>query len=238
MSTELVAVAAATVSGGFAVLTALIARRNAQRDRRLAAEELAMRYRLPLIHAAFDLQSRLYNICGQRFLQRFSTETSSAQEREYAIDNTMYLIGQYLCFSEIIRRGMLFVSDRRQDKAFTEAMERVRDVFAMTETEDRTLCLFRGEQRALGEVMLVESDKLFPGDPRWDCLGYATFVNRLQDPDVDRWFGSLRGSLETLTNDLEHHDHRLKELQHALLDLLTLLDPDHEHLPKGHRQPL
>jgi hypothetical protein len=238
MSTELVAVVAATVSGAFAVLTALIARRNALRDRRMEVEELAMRYRIPLMHAAFDLQSRLYNICRLRFLQRFSADTSSAQEREYAIDNTLYLIGQYLCFSEIIRRGMLFVSDRRQDRAFTEAMERVRDWFASTETDDRTLCLFRGEQRAVGEVMLVESAKLFPGDPRWDCLGYATFVKSLQDPDVERWFGSLRQSLETLTSDLEHHDQRLKELQHALLDLLTLLDPNHEHLPEGLRQPL
>lgn len=197
-----------------------------------------MRYRIPLMHAAFDLQSRLYNICRQRFLQRFSTAASSAQEREYAIDNTLYLMGQYLCFSEIIRRGMLFVADRRQDRALTEAMERVRDWLATSEIEDRTLCLFRGEQRAVGEVMLVESDKLFPGDPRWDCLGYAAFVKTLQDPDVERWFDSLRHSLEALTSDLEHHDQRLKELQHALLDLLTLLDPDYEHLPKGLRQPL
>src|SRR4051794_15877726 len=57
-------------------------------------ERLMARYRDPLLHAAFELQSRLFNIIG---LDMFSVYVFGRQgrERDYAIHHTAYLIAQY-----------------------------------------------------------------------------------------------------------------------------------------------
>jgi hypothetical protein len=241
VSKELVALGSAVASGLFALLSAVINRRGAARDRMAAADELAQRYRLPLLQAVFDLQTRLYNIGRQDFLGRFAGADASESQREYAINNTLYVIAQYLCFSEIMRHGLLLVNpaDRRRRQALTEAMEKVRDAFSTTmTTSDPTLCLFRGEQRAVGEIMLRESPDALPGAPRWDCLGYAEFVCRLDDPDFDRWFRSLRDSLDSLAADAGKSSERLKRLQHCLVELVEMMDPHAEQASAGLRQRL
>jgi hypothetical protein len=241
MGQSVVSLLGAGISGGFALTAVVITRRGSMRERALAADEVAMRYKTPLLHAAFDLQTRLYNIARQDFLTRFSGEKATCSQRQYAIDNTVYLVAQYLCYGEIIRRGMLFLDpvDRRRQRTLMEAMERVRDVFSNTMTiSDPVLCLFRGEQRAVGEVMLTESDGAVPGLPRWDCMGYASFVARLGEPEVDRWFSSLRQSLETLAGGLQSHKERLIQLQHSLLELVILIDPNCEQVPSGLRERL
>src|SRR5689334_18560651 len=59
--------------------------RQARKDRLERAEDLATRFREPLLQAANNLQSRLYNIARQDFLGRFLTAPeASEQEREYA----------------------------------------------------------------------------------------------------------------------------------------------------------
>lgn len=241
MTTEMLSVLAALISAGFALVSVHIARKATVRDRRALADEMAMRYRVPLLHAAFDLQTRLYNIGKQNFLGKFAGSKASIEQRDYAFSNTLYLVAQYLCFSEIIRRGMLYLDpvDRQRQRALMEAMEDVRHTFADTlEIKDSTLCVFRGEQRALGEVMLVECEGVVPGAPRWDCLGYASFVGRLEQPEFVRWLATLHRSLETLLEDLHHHDERLIELQNRLLDLVCLMDPVGEHTPGGLRERL
>ncbi len=225
----------AVISGGFAITALVINRRSTVRDRMAVADETAMSYRVPLLRAAFDLQTRLYNIDRQDFLGKFAgREGSPPEHREYAISNTLYLIAQYLCFSEVIRHGMLFLDplDRKRQRDLMNAMEAVRNTFSTTiELDDPTLCLFRGEQRAVGEIMLTAHDGETPGTRRRDCIGYAAFVTRLADPEFARWFRLLRQSLEDLLHDLHAHDQRLIALQNDLLDLITLMDPEHEQVP-------
>ncbi len=98
---------------------------------------MAMRYRFPLLRAAFDLQTRLYNIGAMNFLGRYlGGKDSPPERREYAISNTLYLIAQYLCYSEIIRRGMLLLDpvDRKRQRELMNAMEAVRDTLSTTVT--------------------------------------------------------------------------------------------------------
>ncbi len=242
MNSQWVSLLGAVVSGGFAIAAVVVNRRAAVRDRRASAEEMAMRYRIPLLRAAFDLQTRLYNIGQQDFLGRFAGgEESPPEHREYAISNTLYLVAQYLCFSEIIRHGMLFLDpvDRTRQRDLMNAMEAVRDSFSDTmKFDDAALCLFRGEQRAIGEIMLTERAGAAPGAPGWDCLGYAAFVTRLDECEFSRWFRLLRRSLDDLRTDLPAHDRRLVQLQHHLLDLIGLMDPDHEQVPHALRERL
>jgi hypothetical protein len=239
----LVSLAGAVISAGAAVTTVVLTRRAAVRDRQQAAAEQALRYREPLLHAAFNLQTRLYNIASPThvFLGRFLTNGTPA-EAEYARLNTVYLLGQYLCWSEILRREGQFIDpvDLQRDRGVMEAMEGVREVLSDSfEFTDPTLRVFRGEQRAIGEVLLTMTDS--PSErvgPRWDCLGYAAFVKALEDKDTARWFATLLADLDRLADGLDEHRGRLVALQHALLELINLLDPGGDRVSAKLRQPL
>jgi hypothetical protein len=238
-----VSLAGAVISAGAALTTVVLTRRAAVRDRQQAAAELALRYREPLLHAAFNLQTRLYNIASprHRFLERFLANGTPA-EAEYARLNTVYLVGQYLCWSEILRREGQFIDpvDLQRDREVMACMEQVREVLSDSFTfTDPTLRVFRGEQRAIGEVLLTKTDN--PSErvgPRWDCLGYAAFVKPLEDEDTARWFTTLLEDVDRLANGLDEHRKRLVALQHALLTLINLLDPGGDRVSTQLRQPL
>jgi hypothetical protein len=242
VSKEWISVISALLAGAFALATFVMTRRAALRDRAAEAERVALRYRIPLLQAAFDLQTRLYNIRRQTFLERFYVNSPNEAERSYAINNTLFLVAQYLCYGEVIRYGLLFAApiDRRRQQHLMETMERIRDTLSNSiRIPDRTLCLFRGEQRAIGELMLVPGADPGAGGPRWDCVGYAAFSARLvHEPDFAGWFESLRSSLDVLAKDLDQHDTRLVELQRGLLDLVELIDPEAEQTTGGLRERL
>jgi hypothetical protein len=76
-------------------------------DRRRQAEEIVGRYSRPLMQAAYELQSRIYNIARLRFFARGSL--LDAYRRSYAETSTLWLIGQYLGWVEILRREVQFL---------------------------------------------------------------------------------------------------------------------------------
>jgi hypothetical protein len=102
---DLVAVGVAVISVAGALVSAFYGRRLARQEKLEDADRLAVRFREPLLQAAFNLQSRLYNIVRLDFLHNFmAAEDATPDEREYAVQNTVYLIGQYLGWLEVIRR--------------------------------------------------------------------------------------------------------------------------------------
>ncbi|MDP8909325.1 MAG: hypothetical protein M3N47_09480, partial [Chloroflexota bacterium] len=82
-------------------------RRSALFDRELQAEEVLTRYREPLAAAAFDLQSRLYNILELNFFDKFGGSHPRAEE---AIRTTLFRLAQYFGWTEILRRDIQFLS--------------------------------------------------------------------------------------------------------------------------------
>ena len=235
------------VSAVIAAVGALIAiwlnRRAVIRDRRLTADELAGRYRVPMLHAAFNLQSRLYNIGRQDFLGIFLTH-GSPSEAEYARCNTVYLIAQYLCWAEILRREtqLLLPLHHGRDRDIVAAMEAVRYEMADSrENPDPVLRIFRGDQRAIGEVMLTTTDQ--PGDrigPRWDCIGYAAFVQALADQKtpISRWLQPLIRDIDKLAEDYDAHKARIIAMQHHAVELVNLIDPEGERIPVDQRKKI
>ena len=231
---------AAVLSVVAVLTTAVISYRQGKLSRLERAEDLATRFREPLLQAAYNLQSRLYNIAKQDFLGRFLTaDQATSQERDYAIRNTCYLFGQYLAWVEIIRRESQYVDPRSRDnnRLIVEKLEHVRDRLAdSARTDDRPLRLFRGEQRAVGELMLVPVATPVGDVPRWECLGYAAFVDRLTgDPKFAVWFASIEEGIETLAKEAPALPPRITELQHALIDLMEVLDPKLERVPAKFR---
>jgi hypothetical protein len=238
---SVISILGAVISAAAALVAVVLNRRAAIHDRRLAADEVASRYRVPLLHAAFNLQSRLYNIGGQDFLGIFLTNGSQS-EAEYARFNTVYLIAQYLCWAEILRREAQLVAPlhRVRERDIMVAIEKIR--FEMADSlsnPDPVLRIFRGDQRAIGEVMLTTTNE--PADrigPRWDCIGYATFVQSLvggQGP-LSRWIQPLINDVEQLAASYRAHQARLIAVQHSLVELIDLIDPDGIRIPTGERK--
>jgi hypothetical protein len=170
----------------------------------------------------------MYNITRMDFL-RVIDSSERPGDREYAVDNTLYLVGQYLCWVEIVRRESQFLDPRsgEAERAVADQIERVRHAFASSEPELSThLRIFRGQQRAIGEVMLEPVKRPQPGCPRWDCMGYARFIEQRQGEPLTRWFRPLVTDLEQMRADPQAGMKRCVLVQHELLALIQLLDPE------------
>ncbi|TQM61957.1 hypothetical protein [Humibacillus xanthopallidus] len=223
---------ATMVAAGIAAAAALLSAWYAQRSERArhasAAEDLASRFREPLLQSAFNLQTRIYNIVRMNFFAKFAGDAARPSDRSYTLDNTLYLIGQYLCWVEILRRESQFLDPRSQarERAVADQLERVRDALASSTVGGPELRIFRGQQRAIGEMLLIPAAGSAPGWPKWDCMGYAQFVEQQGLERVARWFAPLRLDLEQLSGDPSPARARLTMVQHELLRLVELLDPE------------
>jgi hypothetical protein len=83
-------------------LSSQLALLKAESDRRAAAEQTTRRYREPLARAAFDLQSRLFNIVAGRFIRTFFSN-GDARTQAYAVHHTAYVIAQFFAWTELVR---------------------------------------------------------------------------------------------------------------------------------------
>lgn len=237
MSPATVAIAVAAVSAGIALISATVVevlRRRANRelefvkhelaeqraanDRQAQTAELVRAYRNPLLRAAYDLQSRIWNI-HRGFRGR-------GDEQDYFVANTLYVIAEFFGWLEIVRREAQFLdlADERETAALKDALDRIQGTFASTSRRRAdSLYVYRGQQRAIGELMIVELAEPRPSGARSTCLGYAAFVERMESPPFATWLARPRERISDLTGpDLA----RLVEVQHALIDLIDRLDPD------------
>jgi hypothetical protein len=121
-------------------------------------------------------------------------------------------------------------------------MEAVRYEMADSrENPDPVLRIFRGDQRAIGEVMLTTTDQ--PGGhigPRWDCMGYAAFVQALADQKtpISRWLQPLIRDIDKLAEDYDAHKARIIAMQHHAVELVNLIDPEGERIPVDQRKKM
>jgi hypothetical protein len=211
----LIALAGTAANAGIALYGRL---HESQMTARREAEANLSKYREPLIEAAFDLQSRLYNIlhAKNRFLREYYFSDVAA-EREYAVRHTVYVVAQYLGWAEILRQEvqLLTFPDARDTQAVAELQEEIRYRFSTDRADfGRPFRVWRGDQHAIGEVMIVRD-----GDRPLRCLGYASFL-ACTDTSFRRWFSQLEEDVATIA---EQPNERLLELQHWLVDLIMQL---------------
>lgn len=232
----LISAAVALASAGIALwgqtrTTRLAAKlENLRRDeqRRFEAEQTAARYREPLVRAAYDLQSRLYNILEQDLLAVYYDE-GDERERSYVVDNTSFLVAQCFAWTEIVRRDVQYI-DLGQDEQ-TRRLARLQDeIYSLFQTDDfsRPFRVFAGEQRAIGERMIRA------GPRGLECLGYAEYLDHVTEGS-DRLIEALRSDVRGLSADLSQARPRLVAVQHALVDLLQFLDPNFVRFPEERR---
>lgn len=163
------------------------------RDKAEKAEIIISKYRDPLLNAAFDLQSRLFNILEKNLLFLYVV-AGTEREKLYVVENTLYLFAQYFGWTEIIRREIQFLDlgDDRKTRELSGIQGSIRSLFVSDEFGPEFM-VFYGEQRAIGEQMIV-------GD-REDltCLGYAAFTQI--DDRFQKWFSPLKNDLDQLSVD-------------------------------------
>lgn len=213
-------------------------------QRRLRASEQhdhMDRYGASLTWAAFDLQSRLYNILrghafdrspgdGTGFLTSFLTH-GTEREAEFVRRSTVFVLAEYLGWVEILRRDIQFL-DLGKSRVNTEIMlqiSRISGVLNKTDAVSNELRLFRAHQRAIGELMIRPEGE--PGRQR--CLGYAEFCTRLEhDAEFADWFDTLLRDINRIAADTAPAVPRLQALQTQLIALIDLLDPKKARFPQ------
>jgi hypothetical protein len=241
---ETITVVAATIALLSAVLSVWLAARFTQRhtvlERQLTQEDQALRYREPLLQAAHNLHTRLYSIAKRDIVRRYMLRDQPL-DHEYIIASSLYVIGQYFCWVEIIRREAQFMDPGNlvREGHATTLIERVREAFSAEEVvEESVFKVYRVEQRALGEIMLAPTSPVYPGAPRWDCIGFAEFTRRRNDPEFARWFAKLESDLQLIAREPNCHYKRIISIGNAVLDLVNFLDPNGVRITKELRDRL
>ncbi len=187
-------------------------RRTAMIDRELAAEDVLTKYRDPLAAAAFDLQSRLYNILELDFLGLWGGSHPRAEE---ALRTTLFRLAQYFAWTEILRRNIQFLSF--PEAASTQHVTRLQAEITtrfLSHKGGVALMIWSDEQRAIGERMIVQEH----GEVI--CMGYGAFRDACETTFAP-WCERLRCELEEPSARA-----RLRAAQHALCELIRALDPD------------
>ena len=241
---DVAAIVLALLAGALSLLNSVYTTRLANRleeERRAKTKaellaDLMARYRDPLLQAAFDLQSRIYNIVQQGFLQTHYCNGSDST-REYARENTLFVLADYLGWVEILRREVQFLDlgDEVANRAWTERLLAVRSAL-LTDRFSPRFRLFNGQQRAIGEIMIKRDGG---EDERPETEGYAGFLARQREPEFARWFTDLRADIDALaTEPGADHEERLVAVQQALVSLIDLLDPDQVRIQGSERRRL
>ncbi|GHJ49345.1 hypothetical protein Cs7R123_66870 [Catellatospora sp. TT07R-123] len=225
------------------VMTTWSARKASMLEHRLAeqrhqeskaeqAKEVLSRYREPLLLAAFSLQSRLHNAVSGVYFMNF-LDHDDVDERRYARDYTVYVLAEYLCWVEILRREMRFLDlgDDESNRAFTRHLSAVTNELSTLRHPLPHFRLFRGQQRAIGELCMVSG-----ANGRSDSITYPAFCTRIDgEPEFQRWFGRLRTDVDEIVTQRRSGSPdgnvRLLRTQHALIDLIDFLDPDRTRVP-------
>jgi hypothetical protein len=184
------------------------------------AARVVARYRDPLLRSAYDLQSRIYNVYRPGGFR-------GARDPEYFRLNTLYLFAEFLAWLEIIRRDVQFLDlgAVEETRGLSRILAEVRDQMANTWPLRDDFYLYRGHQRAIGELMLARDDRQSAAGPRYEPMGYAAFVRNFEDPVFFNWFTRLGDAIDGVRLNEQNRPERLVRVQHALIGLIDQLDP-------------
>lgn len=233
--TSAIIAAGVSVVGGIASFYAQLTFRKRQylheerqsiAERSREADTVRSRYRDPLLASAYALQSRIFNIVERRLFEQPAETTVRTNGKSYATESTLYTIGEFLCWKEILRREIQFLDlgDDNETKRLNICFEGVMEILAQNDTSlGKAFCLFRMEQRAIGELMIETVDR---GSSRaLQAIGPAEFARRLNTPDFALWFEPVESALDELASRKPGALARLALLQNWIVEFIDQLDP-------------
>jgi hypothetical protein len=226
-----------------AVVTAILGHRLQTQLKSRDRMDYMSRYRDALLWAAFDLQSRIYNILHGYEVDRhpglmgFTSAflvAGTEQQALYVKRSTAFLFAEYLGWVEIFRRDIQFLDlgKSKTNQQIMFALTKIsRNIGSASLSDTECFRIFRADQRALGELMIEPDSK--PGERR--CIGYATFCSKLTDERFAEWGQELLNHVELAAHEPALARDRLTKLQHQLIDLIDLLDTEQRRFPSEER---
>ncbi|KAI1845920.1 hypothetical protein JX265_011184 [Neoarthrinium moseri] len=226
-------IASVAVAGFSAYLNYSTDKRKARRE----AEHLLQKYRDPLLFAAEDLQSRIWGIFEADVLD-FAGRSPQHDDSLYIY--TAFVLGQFFAWTHILRRqAQLLPFSLEEDKRlreFIEVLHSIQGVMLISryvKEEGTAFTLWRGHQMAIGELMTEVGD-----NSEKMCMGFYDFTKAWKASPGDAqydphyWFKPIVEGLKTLTEKgtTTPTGNRLRRLQHLLIDLIEVLDPQKQRL--------
>lgn len=218
----------------------LLARSFEKWKTKQSLEQVSRKYREPIALSAIELCSRLIFICDEYppdFLDSgllFSTPEGPALNsaddpyfRRYRLVSTVYRPCSFLGWIELYRQDTTFLdtNDGTSERPVDRAIQAVRSDLAdgqLNKAEDwetwRDMLLFREEQRAIGESMIVST-----GGAR-TVMGYAEFCESFPgDANTSRakW---LSAAGRFLVDVQAAKDFRQTRMQRMIVHLVELVD--------------
>jgi hypothetical protein len=196
------------------------------------------RWASPIRGAVRDLERRLVNIQAEGAWIALSPDPEARVPgwtigHDYFLRSTAYLFCQYFCWAGLLRRQLRF-------DLFRDGLDR-NDFLALLRAADRCLSswpldppieappgdldrpVFNLEQRAIGESCVVGQGA------QEGCIGYASFLDRWEDPAFRTRIAPLLALLSGLSPETKHRWERLSLLRDALNKVDTacaaVLDP-------------
>jgi hypothetical protein len=121
----------------------------------------------------------------------------------------------------------------QETRNLSRMLQEVQDQMSTTSGLRDNIYLYRGHQRAIGELMLVPVEGQITSGPRYECMGYAAFVAAHEDPAFAKWFTRLGDAIDQLRDDKNNRPERLVRVQRALITLIDLLDPGHDRFAQN-----
>jgi len=176
--------------------------------------------------AAYDLQSRLFGFVQYGLLSYAGDET----KKDLIYTYTAFLVGQYLSWTYILRRQAQFLrfSTDKTNKRLNAILDDITNQFSLDRHKgEDPFMLWRGQQMAIGELMTKseDNDQLY-------CMGFGAFaIKYAAEPDFKKWFEPIEAGVHSLVEAQARRNfvanYRLRRLQHLLIDLVLLLDPEY-----------
>lgn len=200
-----------------------------ERKRRQEIRTQVQKYSDPLLISAHDLQERLMELLGGEFGGFERKNRNGAENLDMF---TCYLFAQFLAWNHIlkIKAQFLAFSEDKSTSNLRAILYKISDELSTARYPKNgwEFRLWPGHQLGIAE-MLVSDEKA--GGEHVRPLGWHQFKKvHSGDEEVQKYFAWMRQSIKNVL-DAQYHktevpDQRIRRLQHFLIDLIVILDPN------------
>jgi hypothetical protein len=195
-----------------------------KREQRVAREKILSHCRAPAIRAVSELQSRVFTVT--RWAASNYQYLKERNQEQYYVDSTAFLVAQCFAWMEILRDRM----GATDYAALSRTIDAITTAFSYGGPGFQ---IFRLEQREIGERMIEQPEN---GLPR--SIRYSEFIEMLNQKDSPQCLRVLRDKCKAMLDDCISEFIRLVAIQHALSDLVSLIDPESRWIPADRRGKL
>ena len=192
-----------------------------QRQQQIDCDKFLSQFRDPAIRATNDLQIRINSILEIDKITYLKKEGRI----EYYINSTAFLVAQFFAWVEILRR-------KANKLDYSELITRLDEVSQAFAYGHLSFQIFPLEQREIGErIIITSSDQ----DEKYQTIGYSDFVDYMKSSNVPICFMQLDKHVRALMDNPGLPKERLTKIRSTLINLIDLVDPHFQWVPKNKR---